>query len=59
MWWWWLGKTGGCATGTEPAGRIVLNNIHVARLDGEKRSLEENEKKRREQPRAQYGSGEV
>ena len=46
MWWWWLGKTGGCATGTGPAGRIVPNNIHVARLDDEKRSLEENEKKR-------------
>ena len=43
-----MGKTGGCATGTEPAGRIVPNNIHVARLDDEKRSLEENEKKKRE-----------
>ena len=37
-----------------PAGRIVPNNIHGARLDGEKRSLEENEKKRREQPRKYY-----
>ena len=43
MWWWWLGKTGGCVTGTGPAWRIVPNNIHGARLDGEKRILEENE----------------
>ena len=32
---------GDCATGTVPAGRILPNNIHGARLDGEKRSLEE------------------
>ena len=24
-----MGKTGGCATGTEPAGRIVPNNSHT------------------------------
>ena len=54
MWLWRLGKTGGCATGAGLAGRIVPNNFHGARLDGEKRSLEENAKQRREQPRKYF-----
>ena len=43
-----MGKTGGCATGTGPAGRIVPNTTELELMERKGWSLEENEKKKRE-----------